>query len=117
MDETQRPNCSSTLPKRIPFLEFHHVATIAKYAPVKAQAISDSRFGYASITDGPILQVEFVNPAPGIAPDISRIVPGAVVHYSPAHELSARIVRVPVVVKEIGNCEAAHCNAVPFQRP
>src|SRR6266581_4130070 len=52
---------SGTLPKRMPFLEFHHVATVAKYAPVKAQAISDSRFGRASVSDGPILQVKFVN--------------------------------------------------------
>ncbi len=46
--------------------------------------------------------MELVHHAPGVAARVGGIIPGAVVHHSPGHELSARIVRIAIVVEKIG---------------
>ena len=60
--------------------------------------------------------MEFMHPAPGVAADIGRIVPGAVVHHCPAHELCARIVRIAVVIEEVGHGETARRDGVALDR-
>lgn len=54
-----------------------------------------------------------MNPAPRVAANIGAIIPGAVVHDGPSQELSARLVRIPIVIEEIGQCEAADHYRVP----
>jgi hypothetical protein len=89
-----------------------HVGAISKQAPIEAQTVSYPRLSGAGVPEGPISRVEFVNPAPGVTAGIGWIIPGAVVHDGPTHELSPRIVRVAVIVKEIGYGETANGNAV-----
>src|SRR5262249_29885854 len=98
-------------------LSFDHIPAIAKQAPVETETVRDPGFCRASITQRPSLGVEFVNPAPGVPARIGRIVPSAVVHYRPTHQLCAWIVRVPAVVEEIGYRESPGADAVAPRGP
>src|ERR1039458_9781123 len=93
-------------------LAFEHVGAIAEELAVEAQAVGDARHGGAGIADGPVAGVELVDPAPGVAARIGGIIPRAVIHHGPAHELGARIVGVVVVVEEIGDGKAADGDGV-----
>ena len=70
---------------------FDDIAAVAEEATVKAQAIGDARFGGAGVTEGPVACVKFVHPAPRVAADIGRVIPCAVEHDAPAHELGAGV--------------------------
>src|SRR5271165_7058084 len=56
--------------------------------------------------------MQFVDPSPVVAAYVGRVVPSAVKHDRPAHELCSWIVRVAVVVEEVGQCEASRRDGV-----
>src|SRR5450755_3833955 len=98
--------------ERVAVFALKRVSTVPQNAPVKAQTIGHSRFSRASVAHRPVPRMKLVDPAPGVAADVGRIIPSAVVHDAPADKLRARIVRVAVVVEEIGHREAAHRHGV-----
>src|ERR1017187_6394607 len=93
-------------------LAFEYIAAVAKELAVEAYAVGDARHGGAGVAGGPVAGVELVDPAPGVAARIGGIIPRAVVHHAPAHELRAGVVGVVVVVEEIGDREAADGDGV-----
>src|SRR5579864_5648829 len=58
------------------------------------------------------MQMNLVHPAPSVSANVRRIVPGAVVHHTPLHELSAGVVRVLVVVEKVSDGEASDSDGV-----
>src|SRR5215470_7550397 len=80
-------------------LTFEYVAAIAEKAPIEPQAVSRFGHGCASVPQGPTARVELVYPAPGIPARIRRIIPCAVVHDGPSHELGPWVVGIPIVIK------------------
>ena len=99
-------------------LLFEYVAAIAKDSSVETQSIGYFWHGGASVANCPVPGVEFMNPAPGVAAQmLLRVVPSAVVHDGPSHELRARIVSVSIVVEKIGQGEASHRHRVTRHRP
>ena len=56
--------------------------------------------------------MDLVHPSPGIAANVGRIIPRAVEHHRPAHELRPGIVRVLVVVEKISHREPADVDRV-----
>src|SRR5260370_948384 len=65
---------------------------------------------------GRVRGVGVVNPSPGVAANVSGVIPGSVVHNRPTHELRSWIVRIPVVVEEVRQGEAPRCNRVTVHR-
>ena len=53
-----------------------------------------------------------MHPAPRVSASVGGIIPGAVIHHRPAHELATRVVRVSVVVEKIRHGEAAQGNRI-----
>src|ERR1700761_1376391 len=60
--------------------------------------------------------VKLVDPTPGVATRIGGVIPSAVEHDAPAHELSAGVVRESIVIEEVGECEAADGDAIAVHR-
>ena len=114
---SEQPHRPGMLRDLVADLLLERVAAIAEQPAVEAQAIGDLRFGYTRVTHGPGARMKLVHPSPGVAACIGRIIPGAVVHDGPAHELGARVVRVAVVVEEIGEREPAGDDGVAGHRP
>lgn len=56
--------------------------------------------------------VQLVHPSPGVAANVGRIVPGAVVHDRPAQKLGARVMGVAIVVEEVRQRESSDGNGV-----
>ena len=61
--------------------------------------------------------MEFVVPAPSVTARIGWVIPSAVVHGCPTHELGARVVTIAVVVEEVRYSEAAEQGGEAFHRP
>src|SRR5437868_5851448 len=97
---------------RIMDFSFKHIAAIAKKTPVESQAVGHARFRGAGIADGPAARVEFMHPAPGVAANVGRIIPCAVVHDAPSQELRSRIVAIAIVVEEVSYRKPAKGHAV-----
>src|SRR5581483_10415181 len=97
-------------------LSFDHVSTIPKNAPVKLFAIGHFRLRHAGITPGPILGMQLLKPAPGVAASVGRVIPSTVVHDAPSHKLRSGIMAVPVVVEKIRNCKTPDDHCVPIDR-
>src|SRR5258708_4423600 len=95
---------------------FKDIVTIAKNSVIESQPVSNSGLSAAGVSQRPVPGMEFVNPSPGIAAHIRRVVPGAVIHSGPTHELRARIVGVAVIIEEIRERKASHRNGVARHR-
>src|SRR5207237_7344789 len=98
-------------------LAFYHVAAIAKQPAVEAKSVRNLGLGGAAIAKRPPASVKFVDPSPRVPARVGRIVPGAVVHDGPAHELRPWIVRVAVVVEEVCKREPTGIDRVPRLGP
>src|ERR1017187_5365573 len=61
--------------------------------------------------------MKLVDPARGVTVNIGGVIPGSVVHHGPPDELRARLVRVAVVIEEIGGSEPAGGDAIASHRP
>ncbi len=97
-------------------LAFEHIAAIAEQAAVEAQAVGDSRLGGARVAQRPVAGMKFVDPSPGVAARIGGIIPSAVVHHRPTHELRSRIVAIAIAVEKIGDGEAPGGDGVAGHR-
>ena len=75
-------------------LRFPGLTMIAKQAAIELRAVGDLGLGGDAVAERPVARVEFLHDAPGVAARVGRIIPGAVVHDAPRHELRARIVGV-----------------------
>src|SRR5205807_2169683 len=62
---------------------------------------------------GQIAGVEFRIETVGVAADVGRVVPGAVIHQRPVEELRPRVVAVAVVVEQVGGGHLADANRDP----
>src|SRR5258707_1373755 len=96
---------------------FKHVAAIAEEPSIESQAIGDPRLRYAGVAQRPMPCMKLMHPSPGVAARIGGIIPCAVVHHAPSHELGARVVAVAVVVEEVGDGEPADGYAVAGHGP
>src|ERR1035441_10923859 len=103
----KQPDGSRMAAQGVSPLAFEDVAAIYEQAAVEAPPIGHFGLGGAGISPRPVARVQLVYPAPGVAARIRRIVPRAVVHRRPRHELRARIVRVGIVIAEVGEWAAA----------
>ena len=61
--------------------------------------------------------MKLIHDSPGVAARVRRIIPRAVVHQPPRHELGSRIVRIVVVVEEIGVGKSPGCDRVADHGP
>src|SRR4030095_9422930 len=95
---------------------FDDITTSTEDLPIEAYTICDARHSYTGITEGPLASMELMHPAPGIATSVGGVVPGAVVHDGPTHELGARVVRVAVEIEEIGHGETPDGNGIAVHR-
>ena len=102
----QRANDAGMLPHVVAVFALEDVAAIPKQPAVEPQAIGHPGHGGAGIPQRPASRVELMHPAPGVAAHVGRVVPRAVVHHRPTHELSPRIVSVAVIVEEVRQREA-----------
>src|SRR5579864_4619285 len=93
-------------------LAFEDVPSVAKQTAIESRAVGLSWLGGTAISEGPVPGVELVHHAPRVSARVGRIVPGAVIHHSPGHELGAWIVRIGIVVEEIREGETADGNRV-----
>src|SRR5439155_1292644 len=100
--ECQQPDRSGMFTAVAGF-PLEHVATVAPKSAVESETVGKLGFGGAGIAKRPSPCVKFMHPAPGVSAGIGRIVPGAVIHDCPAHELGARVMCVAVIVQEIGD--------------
>src|SRR4029077_11577292 len=96
---------------------FKGIAAVAENPVIEPFAVRDQRFEGAAIPYGPSGRVIFMNPTPGITASVRRIIPCAIVHDGPCHELLPWIVRIAVVVEEIGVAESPDADAIPPCRP
>src|SRR5262249_21137809 len=94
-------------------LAFEHIAPVTEHLAVEAGSVGRAGYGYARVTRRPSPRVELVDPTPRVSAGVRRIVPGAVVHHRPSHELGPRIVGVAVVVEKVGDAEAPDRHRVP----
>ena len=114
---SEKTNRTGMLPNGVTPFDFGGLAVIAEQHPVELRAIGDSRLRRNAVAERPVRRVELLHDSPGVAARIGRIIPGAVVHHAPGHELRARIVRIGVVVEIIGDGEAPGIDGIARQRP
>src|SRR6266404_4230761 len=97
-------------------LTLEHIAAIDEDAPVEAQSIGDTRYGGAAVSQRPVTGMKLMHPSPGVAAHVGRIVPCAVEHDAPSGELRTRVVRILVVVEEVGQRETSGGDGVTRHR-
>src|SRR5262249_11464918 len=112
MQKPEHSDGAGMIAKQIAALAFDHVSAIAQNSTIEAKPIRHSRFEDGGVAQRPVSGMEFMHPAPRVTADIGGVVPSAVVHDAPAHELLAGIVRVAIVVEKIGYRESTNSDAV-----
>ena len=85
--------------------------------PELLRSVGDLRFSHDAIPESPFFRMQFLDNSPCVSARVRGIIPCAVVHNAPRHELGSRIVRVAVVVEEIGNRETAGVDGIALHRP
>src|ERR1035441_7150124 len=102
--------------RAVALLPLGHLATILRDPGIESRAVRLRRLHDACHPQGPGAHGQFLHRPDGIAPYVGRIVPRAVVHQRPVHELTARIVAVPVVVKIVRQGELTRDQSEPADR-
>src|SRR5262245_35442971 len=87
---------------------FQHLPISLQKLWIELSAVSEGWFGENAIMQCPIFLIEIQSNPVSVAPHVSRIVPGPVVHHGPSQELGSRIMAVTIVVDKIRRGEFAN---------
>src|ERR1700733_12054813 len=104
------------LPRREPVLPLKHISPIHKQSTVESKTVGHSRHRGACVTERPVSRMQLMDPSPRVTANVGGIIPSAVEHNSPPHELRPWIVRIAIVIEEVCHCESTGRDRVAIHR-